>query len=566
MISTAVLVRRRRRGTATAQIITATLTPAMSPLFDGDAMEDVTNWSSFDQTSNYASTEGTIVSAVVAYTGDAVDASTALDAGDTVGFTVTVTDSEANERVFNAGSTTVAALAPAQFGTGDWSVANAASGGTVDVSVSAVPDDGGAAITDIEYQVDGGAWVSSGTTDTTGFEITGLTDDVEVDIALRAVNAAGNGTASATKAVTPTEAVTPAVITINSIGPQDGDGGEVPVDYTIDKDDATVEAVVYAASEAPPGAADFGGGGDPAYIDLGPVALDTSGTPIELALPDDLDGSYRLALLPTGGGDGDVAVSAAVSINTVADAMANDTGVIYWYGYDDTTRSGTDVTAVNDKGGNAFALDTTPVAFAAPTQADASSPVVFDGTNPDVIQTATKVAGNRLLQQHFIGGGSARVFIVLDGASVDAFFGAVLNESNDHQANLSILFGAGKFGSNLRFYALGRQFANAFSINYDSGVPLAGLGTVIVEYLITQTDWTTYLNGTENSTGTVTAANFPTHGTARTSLGARASDTSSADAATCAWREIFTTSTVDETHAANIRAQLAAKYSITLPE
>ena len=410
-----------------------------------------------------------------------------------------------------------------------------------------------------------GSSVDTGDTDTTS---PALVLGKFYRFASTATNSAGSVAAYSTVLGPVVAAPAVAVISINSIAAPD-ENGDAAVSYAIDKNDAGVQAVLYLSAEAPPGAADFGGGGDPAYIDLGTVALDTSGTPIELAIPDELNGSYRLALLPSGGGDADVVASDAIAIDTrtaPANPMADDAGKLYWFGHDDVVRSGTDVAAVNDKGGNAFALDTTPVAFAAPQQADAGSPVAFNAAGPSVIQTATKAAGNRLLQQHFFGGGSARVFIVLDGASIDAFFGAVLAETNDHQSNLSILFGAGKFGSNLRFYALARQFANAVTINYDSGIPLAGLGTVIVEYLITQTEWTTYLNGTENSTGAVTAANFPNYSDARTSLGARASDTSSADAATCAWREIFTTGTVDETHAANIRAQLAAKYSITLPE
>lgn len=360
----------------------------------------------------------------------------------------------------------------------------------------------------------------------------------------------------------------PAVLAIIQIGPQEA-GGNVPVSYSIDKTDTGVAAVLYAAAEAPPQAADFDGAGAPTYADLGTLTLDTSGTPLDLDLPDELNGSYRLALLPSGGGDAHVAVSAAVTIDTTvsvppSNPMGDDAGTLYWYGADDTTRSGTDVTGVADKGGAAFDLTSTPAAFGAPQQADAGAPVGFDATGPTIIQTPTKAAANRLLQQTFIGGGSVRVFIVLDGASINSFFSTVLAETNDHQSNLSILFGTGKFGSNLRFYALARQFANAVTINYDSGIPLTGLGTVIVEYLVTQSNWTTYLNGTQNSTGAVTPASFPTYAEARISLGGRASDTTSNDSATCDWREIFITSTVGDTHAADIRAQLAAKHSITL--
>jgi len=143
----------------------------------------------------------------------------------------------------------------------------------------------------------------------------------------------------------------PAVLAITQIGPQEP-GGNVPVSYSIDKSDAGVAAVLYAATDPAPLAVDFNGAGAPAYADLGTMTLDTSGTPLDLALPDGLNGSYRLALLPSG--DGDVAISAAVTIDTMVstpDPMAGDGGVIYWYGADDTTRSGSNVTGIADKGG-----------------------------------------------------------------------------------------------------------------------------------------------------------------------------------------------------------------------
>ena len=94
--------------------------------------------------------------------------------------------------------------APAQFGTGDWSVADDGTSGDITITVITLPSDGGSAITDLEYQIDGGSWVSMAGTTTGDYPVSGLTDDVEVDVAIRAVNAIGNGTASATKPVTPT--------------------------------------------------------------------------------------------------------------------------------------------------------------------------------------------------------------------------------------------------------------------------------------------------------------------------------------------------------------------------
>jgi hypothetical protein len=62
---------------------------------------------------------------------------------------------------------------------------------------------GGSSITDYEYRVDAGAW-TTGATSASPVVITGLTNDVEVSVELRAVSAFGNGAASAAVLVTPT--------------------------------------------------------------------------------------------------------------------------------------------------------------------------------------------------------------------------------------------------------------------------------------------------------------------------------------------------------------------------
>lgn len=63
-------------------------------------------------------------------------------------------------------------------------------------------DDGGDAISDYQYRVDGGSPVSAGTS--SPFLISGLVNGVEVSVELRAVNAAGAGAWSTPATVTPT--------------------------------------------------------------------------------------------------------------------------------------------------------------------------------------------------------------------------------------------------------------------------------------------------------------------------------------------------------------------------
>ena len=68
--------------------------------------------------------------------------------------------------------------------------------GQVSVAFTAPTDNGGSAITDYEYQLDDGSFVSANTT-TSPVVITGLTNGTSYNIKLRAVNAAGAGVESA---------------------------------------------------------------------------------------------------------------------------------------------------------------------------------------------------------------------------------------------------------------------------------------------------------------------------------------------------------------------------------
>ena len=69
------------------------------------------------------------------------------------------------------------------------------SDGQTSIAFTAPTDDGGAAITDYDYQLDGGAWARSGKT-SSPVVITGLTNGTSYSIKLRAVNSAGVGAAS----------------------------------------------------------------------------------------------------------------------------------------------------------------------------------------------------------------------------------------------------------------------------------------------------------------------------------------------------------------------------------
>jgi len=112
-------------------------------------------------------------------------------------------------------------------------------------------------------------------------------------------------------------------ITIENVSAQTS-SGDVPISYTIDRDDATVKAVVFAATEPNPTAAQMDGGG--VYVSQGTVSLTNSGSAINLDIVGAFNGSVKLALLPTGGGDADVVVSSAFILDTTAPTLSALTG------------------------------------------------------------------------------------------------------------------------------------------------------------------------------------------------------------------------------------------------
>ena len=94
-------------------------------------------------------------------------------------------------------------VAPSAFGAGGWSLSDKPStlGDKVTLAFTTLPSSGGSAITDVQYQINAGSWVSIGTTPTS-LDVT-VPATTLVDIQIRAVNAIGNGAVD-TKSITPT--------------------------------------------------------------------------------------------------------------------------------------------------------------------------------------------------------------------------------------------------------------------------------------------------------------------------------------------------------------------------
>lgn len=111
---------------------------------------------------------------------------------------ITVSDGTLTSNALTSQVITVAAIAPSAFVDADWFVATGSGAGELDISITSLPDNGGANITDVEYELDAsGIWTSSG--GTVGFTITGLSNGTSYDVRLRAVNSAGNGAAGNTE-------------------------------------------------------------------------------------------------------------------------------------------------------------------------------------------------------------------------------------------------------------------------------------------------------------------------------------------------------------------------------
>lgn len=127
-------------------------------------------------------------------------------------------------------------VAPSAFEAGDWTATAGVE--EIELDITALPDDGGSAITALQYRLDGGSWTNLSGTGTGVRTITGLTGAVEYDVQIRAVNAIGSGAASDTKSRTPSasgggggdaeyisESLTSASFTVNATRPAGAGAG-----------------------------------------------------------------------------------------------------------------------------------------------------------------------------------------------------------------------------------------------------------------------------------------------------------------------------------------------------
>ena len=99
--------------------------------------------------------------------------------------------------------TAAPSTAPAQFGTSDWSVATGSSPAQVTMNITTLPSNGGSAITALQYSINNGTnWTTLTGTGTGSRTLTMAANSTSYTFVIRAVNAIGNGTTSASKTAT----------------------------------------------------------------------------------------------------------------------------------------------------------------------------------------------------------------------------------------------------------------------------------------------------------------------------------------------------------------------------
>lgn len=117
---------------------------------------------------------------------------------------------------------------PAALTAGQWTLS--AGDGQATLNITALPSNGGSAITALEYRMDGGSAVTLSGTGTGSRTIGSLTNGSSYSVQVRAVNAIGNGAWSDVKNVTPVAAGSGATALVGT--PQEGEsswGTSVPM-------------------------------------------------------------------------------------------------------------------------------------------------------------------------------------------------------------------------------------------------------------------------------------------------------------------------------------------------
>lgn len=136
--------------------------------------------------------------------------------------------------IFRLRGALLGGVAPSAFTAGQWSITDAATGGDATVNISALPSNGGSALTALQYKIGGGSWLDFAGVGTGSRTISGFTDLVSTNVNIRAVNAIGPSPDSDTKSITTTAGATaPAAMTVGQWGWATAGAGQITVNLLV---------------------------------------------------------------------------------------------------------------------------------------------------------------------------------------------------------------------------------------------------------------------------------------------------------------------------------------------
>lgn len=185
------------RGPGTPIVITATISPALGSLRDGDSVQAALSPSALD-TDSYASTAGAItaVSATVTLNGAAGALADVVRVDDVVSVSITVSDAAGTTRDFNAGTQTVQGVAPTL------AASDGLSGRTLTITVDSTTGVPAPVTALTALTLDGVDVLGDATgSDPWTYEVPDSADGQTLAWTLKASNVAGSDTASDSEAV-----------------------------------------------------------------------------------------------------------------------------------------------------------------------------------------------------------------------------------------------------------------------------------------------------------------------------------------------------------------------------
>lgn len=479
--------------------------------------------------------------------------------------------------------------APAPFIPGDWSISDAETGATAALSITMMPADGGAAITDIEYRLFGGPWISVGGAATGTYLITDFADGVITDVEIRAVNSVGGGPESDIKTVTTTLALsfvedTGGEAELVAVGSGDitiTNPGFYAGTYTVDMADlaggpeALVTPAVSASSATPgvgetvsvtPGLWLYESGPLPTlsyqWRRDGAAITGATGSSYTLAVA---DGDTQLSVTETASQTGTgarSATSAGIAVSAGAsDPRSSDAAALYWFAPDSVQRSGSTITNWNDKTANGHNLGQVS-SIGLPSYNTGGDFVYFNGSQ--LIGSSSFAYADSMMAA-LSAGGTTTLWAVCrpDPTSATNWF-TVLREGVGGSAAgnnfcMQLLgINVGNYGYEARNRGTAATFQTTTPFNAAMNNAL-----VLVELTVTQTTSTINVNnGAFTANSSVDASRFSASGDG---LSFGAADSGSGSAALGfegAIYEIYASATTSASLRTDIRNKLLADYGL----